>query len=128
MVKVLDQHLDPPRYNFEERDASTAENIEQAAERARERWGLGLRPIHNVTRVAENAGAVVMPMSGLAPEIDAISFATRRPVIAMNADSRSACRMRLGIAHEMGHYVCILANRPVTRSQNLRLTGLQVPF
>jgi Zn-dependent peptidase ImmA (M78 family)/transcriptional regulator with XRE-family HTH domain len=104
MVNVLDQHLDLPRYDFEEGDASSAEGIEQAAERAREHWGLGLGPIDNVTRVAENAGAVVMPMSGLATEIDAISFATRRPVIAMNADSKSACRMRFGIAHEMGHF------------------------
>jgi Zn-dependent peptidase ImmA (M78 family) len=44
-----------------------------------------------------------MPVNGLAPEIDAISFATRRPVIAMNAQSRSACRLRFGIAHEVGH-------------------------
>lgn len=104
MVNVLDAHLELPRYDFEEGDATTAEAIEQAAERAREHWGLGLGPIQNMTRVAENAGAVVMPISGMAPEIDAISFATKRPVIAMNTESRSSCRSRFGIAHEIGHF------------------------
>lgn len=103
MVNVMDEHLELPRYDFEEGEMSSVEAIEQAAERAREHWGLGLGPIQNMTRIAENAGAVVMPVSSLAAEIDAISFATRRPVIAMNVDSRSACRLRFGIAHEIGH-------------------------
>src|SRR5471032_827906 len=38
MVNVMDKHLDLPRYDFEEGDATTAEAIEQAAERAREHW------------------------------------------------------------------------------------------
>jgi len=126
MVDVLDQHLELPTYDFEEGDASTVESIEQAAERAREHWGLGLGPIENVTRVAENAGAVVMPLYGLAPEIDAISFATRRPVIAMNADSKSACRMRFGIAHEMGHFCLHIGQQTgdkVTESQANRFAS-----
>lgn len=126
MVNVLDQHLDLPSYDFEEGDASTTESIERAAERAREHWGLGLGPIENVTRVAENAGAVVMPMSGLAAEIDAISFATRRPVIAMNADSKSACRMRFGIAHEIGHFCLHIGQQTgdkITESQANRFAS-----
>ncbi|MDR8027960.1 XRE family transcriptional regulator [Burkholderia cenocepacia] len=104
MINVMDEHLELPRYDFEEGDASTAEAIEQVAERAREHWALGLGPIQNMTRIAENAGAVVMPINGLAPEIDAISFATRRPLIAMNSEGRSTCRARFGIAHEIGHF------------------------
>lgn len=104
MINVMDEHLELPRYDFEEGDASSAEAIEQLAERAREHWGLGLGPIQNMTRIAENAGAVVIPINGLAPEIDAISFATRRPVIAMNSEGRSSCRARFGIAHEIGHF------------------------
>lgn len=42
-------------------------------------------PISNITRVAENAGAVVMWVNGLAHEVDAVSFATRGPVIALTA-------------------------------------------
>lgn len=104
MVNVMDEHLELPRYDFEEGEMSSAETIEQAAEQARAHWELGLGPIQNMTRIAENAGAIVMPIKNLAAEIDAISFATRRPVIAMNADSRSACRLRFGVAHEIGHF------------------------
>lgn len=126
MVNVMDEHLDLPRYDFEEGDATTAEAIEQAAETAREHWGLGLGPIQNMTRVAENAGAVVMPIHGLAPEIDAISFATRRPVIAMNADSRSACRLRFGVAHEIGHFclhIGVQTGDKITESQANRFAS-----
>lgn len=104
MVNVLEEHLDLPRYDFGEGEASSAEAVEQAAEHARSHWSLGLGPIKNMTRVAENAGAVVVPLAGMAPEIDAISFATRRPVIGVNPEGRSVCRTRFGIAHEIGHF------------------------
>jgi len=104
LVSVLDAKLDLPKYSFIEADPDSVEHIESAAERLRAHWGLGLGPISNMTRVAENAGAVVLSMSGLAPEIDAISFATHRPVIVTNADGRSACRTRFGLAHEVGHF------------------------
>ena len=126
MINVMDEHLELPRYEFEEGDVSSAEAIEQAAERAREHWGLGLGPIQNMTRIAENAGAVVMPINGLAPEIDAISFATRRPVIAMNPDGRSSCRARFGIAHEIGHFclhIGIQTGDKVTESQANRFAS-----
>jgi Zn-dependent peptidase ImmA (M78 family)/DNA-binding XRE family transcriptional regulator len=126
MVNVMDEHLELPRYDFEEGDSSTPEAIEQTAERSRERWALGLGPIQNVTRVAENAGAVVMPINGLAPEIDAISFATRRPVIAMNTDSRSSCRSRFGIAHEIGHFclhIGVQTGDKITESQANRFAS-----
>lgn len=126
MINVMDEHLELPRYDFEEGDASSAEAIEQVAERAREHWGLGLGPIQNMTRIAENAGAVVMPINGLAPEIDAISFATRRPVIAMNSEGRSSCRARFGIAHEIGHFclhIGIQTGDKVTESQANRFAS-----
>ncbi|CCJ60585.1 helix-turn-helix domain-containing protein [Bordetella bronchiseptica] len=126
MVNVMEENLELPSYNFEEAGSSTADAIEDAADRARARWGLGLGPIQSVTRVAENAGAVVMPVSGLATEIDAISFSTRRPVIAMNVDSRSACRARFGVAHEMGHFclhIGVQTGDRVTESQANRFAS-----
>jgi Zn-dependent peptidase ImmA (M78 family)/transcriptional regulator with XRE-family HTH domain len=104
LVGFLDDRLELPKYSFIEADPDTPEHIEAAAEKSRSHWSLGLGPISNMTRVAENAGAVVMPLAGLASEIDAISFATRRPVIVTNVEGRSACRTRFGLAHEIGHF------------------------
>lgn len=104
LVGVLDQHVDLPPFQIGEADPESLEGIERGAEKFRSLFGLGLGPLSNVTRIAENAGAVVMRIGGLAPEIDAVSFATQRPVIALNADGRSACRERFGIAHELGHF------------------------
>lgn len=103
LVSVLDSRLTLPSYRFQSGEPSSPEEIEQMAERCRIDWGLKLGPIANMTRVAESAGAVVVKVGGLADEIDAISFATRRPVITLNADGKSVCRARFGIAHEIGH-------------------------
>jgi Zn-dependent peptidase ImmA (M78 family) len=111
---------------MEEGDPSTAESIERAAERFRILFGLGVGPLSNVLRIAENAGAVVMRVRGLAPEIDAVSFATKRPLIALNDDGRSACRRRFGIAHELGHFalhIGVLTGDRLTESQANRFAS-----
>lgn len=104
MVGVLDEHIELPAYGVAEADPASSESIERGAELFRAAFGLGQGPLSNMTRIAENAGAVVMRLRGLAPEIDAVSFATKRPLIALNAQGRSTCRERFGIAHELGHF------------------------
>ncbi|TJY56269.1 ImmA/IrrE family metallo-endopeptidase [Sinimarinibacterium sp. CAU 1509] len=126
LVRVLDNHLDLPAYQIGAADASTIENIERGAEEFRKRFGLGLGPLSNITRTAENAGAVVTMVDGLAPEIDAVSFATKRPVIALNAGGRSACRQRFGIAHELGHFALhhgVLTGDRLTETQANRFAS-----
>jgi Zn-dependent peptidase ImmA (M78 family) len=126
LVGVLDEHVELPQYLVREADAESAESIERAAEMFRSLFGLGLGPLSNVTRIAENAGAVVMRARGLAPEIDAISFATRRPLIALNGDGRSTCRERFGVAHELGHFslhIGILTGDKLTETQANRFAS-----
>jgi Zn-dependent peptidase ImmA (M78 family) len=126
LVSVLDQHLELPKYSVAEADPSSTEAIEKAAEKCRSLWGLGWGPLRNVTRVAENAGAVVMRVEGLADEIDAVSFATRRPVIALNTRGRSVCRSRFGIAHELGHFalhIGVLTGDRLTEGQANRFAS-----
>lgn len=126
LVCVLDEHLELPEYNITEVDPSSEESIERGAEACRIAWGLGWGPISNVTRVAENVGAVVMHVSGLANEVDAVSFATRRPVIALNNMGRSACRARFGVAHELGHFalhIGVLTGDRLTETQANRFAS-----
>jgi Zn-dependent peptidase ImmA (M78 family)/transcriptional regulator with XRE-family HTH domain len=126
LVCVLDEHLELPDYNITEADPSSDEAIERGAEACRIAWGLGWGPIANITRVAETAGAVVMRVSGLAHEVDAVSFATRRPVIALNDTGRSACRARFGVAHELGHFALhtgVLTGDRLTEAQANRFAS-----
>jgi Zn-dependent peptidase ImmA (M78 family) len=126
LVAVVDEHVDLPKYEVEEADPETPDSIERAAERFRQIFGLGVGPLSNVLRVAENAGAIVMKVRGLAPEIDAISFATQRPLIALNDDGRSACRRRFGIAHELGHFalhIGVLTGDRLTETQANRFAS-----
>lgn len=126
LVTVLDNHVELPQYRMGEGDPSSSETIERAAEAFRLLFGLGLGPLSNVTRIAENAGAVVLKVRGLAPEIDAVSFATKRPLIALNSDGRSACRERFGIAHELGHFalhIGVLTGDRLTETQANRFAS-----
>lgn len=126
LVCVLDEYLDLPEYRIAEADPSSEESIERGAEKCRIEWGLGWGPISNITRVAETVGAVVMRVNGLANEVDAVSFATRRPVIALNGDRRSVCRSRFGIAHELGHFslhIGVLTGDRLTETQANRFAS-----
>lgn len=126
LVGVLDEHVDLPQYQVDEADPESSETIERAAEKFRSLFGLGLGPLSNVTRIAENAGAVVLKVHGLAPEIDAVSFATKRPLIALNSSGRSACRERFGVAHELGHFslhIGVLTGDRLTETQANRFAS-----
>ncbi|MGE3433481.1 MAG: helix-turn-helix domain-containing protein [Ramlibacter sp.] len=126
MVGVIDEHIELPAYRVAEADPATSETIERGAEQFRVLFGLGWGPLSNLARIAENAGAVVMRLRGLAPEIDAISFATRRPLIALNAQDRSLCRERFGIAHELGHFalhISVMTGDRLTEGQANRFAS-----
>lgn len=126
LIGVLDEHIELPHYQVDEANPDSPETIELAAEKFRSLFGLGLGPLSNVTRIAENSGAVVMKVQGLAPEIDAVSFATKRPLIALNGSGRSACRERFGIAHELGHFsmhIGVLTGDRLTETQANRFAS-----
>lgn len=106
LVDYLDEHLNLPVVSIPSfPDATTADDIEQAAELCRRHWGLGLGPIDNMVRVAEHAGAIVTTFNTVSAEVDALSYALKRPVIVRNDAKPSACRQRFDIAHEIGHFV-----------------------
>ncbi len=82
------------------------EEIEQAAEECRRRWGLGLGPITNVVSLVESKGVAVCKFGIEGERIDAFSFWNgERPFIFCASDKDAGARARYDVAHELGHLV-----------------------
>lgn len=106
LIGYLEKQLRLPSVNIPSiSDIHSSDSIERAAESCRKEWGLGLGPVENMTRLAENLGAVVLSFEGLSKEIDALSVAVERPFIVRNNAKESTSRYRFDIAHELGHLV-----------------------
>ncbi|QDH14891.1 ImmA/IrrE family metallo-endopeptidase [Oecophyllibacter saccharovorans] len=107
IVEALDGQLRLPTVNFPEAaNPISFEEVEKIAENARRYWGLGLdAPITNMTRVVENAGAVVAHFDDISDRIDALSISRRRPIIVRSSAKVAAVRLRFDLAHEAGHLI-----------------------
>lgn len=132
LVRFLDKELKLPRVQIPTvPDAQSPEDVERAAEICRHEWGVGLGPIANMSRLAENIGAVVTSFQSVSKEIDAMSVSLERPIIVRNESKQSACRQRFDIAHELGHFVLhmgrITGDRATESEANRFASALLVP-
>jgi len=107
LVTALEKRLKLPKIDFPDLGKpESLDEVESIAEAAREHWRLGLDgPITNMTRVLENAGAVVVQFVDISDRIDALSIARRRPIIVRSDAKAAAVLLRFDLAHECGHLV-----------------------
>lgn len=106
LLGFVEKHLRLPTVNFPQLNAHTNDAIENAAEEARDYWGLTkTQPIKNMVRVLENAGAVVVSFDSVSDKLDALSIHRRRPIVIRSIVKSSPTRLRFDIAHECGHLV-----------------------
>lgn len=107
LVAFFDAVLELPEPNIPEIRCETEEGIERAAETCRFRWSLGDRPVSSITRVVENAGAVVTRFDfdeEAEGHVDAFSHTTDRGIIVVNS-MKGSSRTLFDLAHELGHLV-----------------------
>src|SRR5262249_40227985 len=97
-----------PKDPFEIRD----KDIEIAASALRKFWGLGEGIISNTIYLLENNGAIVTKINVGTQNIDAFSqwrCIDGRPYIILGSDKGidkiSASRLRMDVAHELGHMI-----------------------
>jgi len=106
LISYLEKELELPHINIPSFQVKTRADIEDAAARCRQLWGLSLdAPIHNVTRTLESVGCVVTTFEGVSENIDAFSYYRGRPIIVRNTAKHSTSRLRFDLAHECGHLV-----------------------
>jgi len=83
-----------------------AGSIEGIAQMVRANWGVPCGPVQNVTKLIENAKAVIIPFDFETKRIDATSFrlAKSRPLFFINT-SAYGDRLRFTLCHELGHII-----------------------
>jgi Zn-dependent peptidase ImmA (M78 family)/DNA-binding XRE family transcriptional regulator len=107
---LLEEYVDFPNLrvpDFSERDT---ENVEEIANRLREEWLLGDRPIKDIVYLLETKGFVVSSLNLDNKAIDA--FGSQHEVkgkqyysIVLGNDKKSFYRRQFDVAHELGHKV-----------------------
>ena len=78
-------------------------DVEKAAEKIREKWGLGESPIANVVEVMENRGVCVIQKYSIYQFDGFSAFYKQRPVIVLNTKTEEITRRRFTCLHELGH-------------------------
>ncbi len=103
-VEYLEGFLELPPQQIPTIRVSVVDQIEQAAERCRQQYGLGRDvPVTNMARVLERAGVPITRFEGLSDKVDAFSRFGRRSLVVLN--DKTASRSRWDMAHELGHLV-----------------------
>lgn len=98
------QSLNFPRFDIDDFENLTEDDIDDYAEKTRRFFGLGDGPISNLTLLLENHGIFVGYLP-LPQKVDGISvWINKRPYILINRSAYS-CRARFDLAHELGHLV-----------------------
>lgn len=128
LLNGLEARVRLPDVNFPESARPEAPDaIERVAADARRHWGLGLDgPITSMTRVLENAGAVVVQFDDLTDRIDALSIGRRRPIVVRSTAKAAGARLRFDLAHEAAHLIIhqgIITGDTVTEGEAHRFAG-----
>jgi Zn-dependent peptidase ImmA (M78 family)/transcriptional regulator with XRE-family HTH domain len=76
------------------------------AHKLRQEWGIGRGPIHNLAKLVEDTGCVIVDYSFPTEKLDGLCIRAdqKPPIIFLNKDLPKS-RRRLSLAHELGHLV-----------------------
>lgn len=100
-------------YDFNGIEPIGNDSIENYAMSLREYWKLGIGPIDNLMNVVQKNGIVVSSTKFKAEKLDGLSeWYNNTPFIFMSRDKDTNCRIRFGIAHELGHLLMHAGNVP----------------
>ncbi len=109
IVQFIEEHINLPIEQVSDATsygAETLDEIDEAAEKVRRDWGLGLGPLENVIHLLESKGILVFRLLEESRRLDAFSlWQGNHPLIFLNSEKGSASRNRFDAAHELGHLI-----------------------
>lgn len=116
----LSQYIDFPPVNFPKADyiydgsfPLDNSSIESYARELRDYWNLGNGPINNLMNIVQKNGIIVSSTHFRLEKMDGLSeWYNNKPYIFMSRDKDTNCRIRFGIAHELGHLLMHAGNVP----------------
>jgi len=108
ITALAEEYIELPNVDFpqHEFDPETADeqDIEDAAERLREYWGLGAGPITNLGNLLESKGVVLVREKVKCQDMDAVScWINGRPYVLLSGEVEGGPRDLYNLAHELGH-------------------------
>lgn len=124
--EYLEQYVDFPDVCFPKIeyidngiDTISNEEIESYASLLRKTWKLGDGPIDNLMNVVQKNGIVVSSTKLRLRKLDGLSeWYNNTPYIFMSTDKETNCRVRFGLAHEIGHLLMHAGNFSPEEIQN----------
>lgn len=85
-------------------ETASDNDIEEIALRVRADWGIGNGPIHDVVKLLEANGIILVRESVSCEDMDAVSrWQMGRPYILYSSEVDSAARVNFNLSHELGH-------------------------
>ncbi len=112
LVQALSTYIDFPEPNIPDLgfpgqpERIGPDMVEYAARAVRQTWNLGSGPIGNLTWLLENHGVIVARDELVDSRLEAHSnWYGATPIITLGETEDSYYRMRLSLAHELGHLV-----------------------
>jgi Zn-dependent peptidase ImmA (M78 family)/transcriptional regulator with XRE-family HTH domain len=115
VLDFLARHVTFPRtatFSPVTRRQGSIANIEERAMDLRRKWGLGLAPIDDLTKLLESCGVLVHPMPREHDEINSFSLCHGHwPMIFLVQGERDSTEVRMEMAHELGHLVMHAGSR-----------------
>ena len=108
--RLIERFIEMPPVNLpsiEHIFESVAEgDIETAAERVRDFWGLGRGPVRDLANTLESNGVIMIREPVGCPDMDAVScWIGGRPFVLLSEEIQSGPRDSYNLAHELGHLV-----------------------
>jgi Zn-dependent peptidase ImmA (M78 family)/transcriptional regulator with XRE-family HTH domain len=110
IYSVYCNYIDFPEVNLlpmelKDYEMLSEDDIERIAGELRGLWGMGIGPIVNLIDFFE-ANGIIVGRASLGSDIDAVSvWRSHRPHILINNAISSCVRIRMNLAHELGHIV-----------------------
>jgi Zn-dependent peptidase ImmA (M78 family)/DNA-binding XRE family transcriptional regulator len=107
---LVERFVELPKVNLPEirfePEFAAEDDIERAAEAARDFWGLGQGPIRNLAAILEKNGVIIVREHVYCADMDAVScWISGRPYILLSDEVNSGPRDTYNLAHELGHIV-----------------------